>query len=159
MTINFTKITAAAFLAILVLIGIYLVFKPQSIAVKGIGNGSTADVMYVGPEKYYDSFAKSLKRAEDSAGPFRQAGVLMESGRYEEALKALDESLEKSSHSIEKTMVYLRRQEIYQKTGNLEKELGAIESWFQEAGPKANNPEFEQRAAEIRELLKQKPNL
>ncbi|OGX04342.1 MAG: hypothetical protein A3G87_04050 [Omnitrophica bacterium RIFCSPLOWO2_12_FULL_50_11] len=131
----------------------YFFLKPKLISVKKIENNGAVDMVFVGPEKYHNSFAESLRRAEDSAKPFREAGRLMETGRYDEALKALDESLQNSSRRIEKLMVYDRMQIIYNKQGKLQKELEAIESWFANASEKANNPEFERRAAEIRPLL------
>lgn len=111
------------------------------------------DTVFVGPEKYQNTFAEALKSAEESAAPFRRAGQLMEAGEYDAALEAFKESLQKSHRSIEKTMAYRGLQMVYNKQGNLRGELEAIESWFAEAGEKANNPEFERRAAEIRQLL------
>lgn len=138
------------------LLAIYFFLKPQLISVKKIENDGTVNAVFVGQGKYQNSFAESLKSAEASAAPFRRAGDLMKVGRYDEALKALDESLKNSTRSIERSMVYRARREIYQTTGNLEKELEAIEMWFADVGKKANNPEFENRADEIRQLLANK---
>ena len=133
----------------------YLILLPSLISVHPVRkeNGKTVDALLVGSKKYQDTFAESLNRSAVFFKPYNEAGDLIEAGRYEEALKALDESLQKSTRSMHKTMVYRARREIYQRTGNLEKELEAIEMWFAEAGEKANNPEFEQRAIEIRRLL------
>ena len=152
-SINLKTITSVVLMCIGGLATLYFFLKPQLISVKKIENNGAVDALFIGSRKYQNGFAESLKTAEASAEPFRRAGDLMEAGRYEEALKALDESLQKSTRSIERSMAYDRMREIFQKTGNLKKELETIELWFDEAGKKANNPEFERRAAEIRQLL------
>ena len=142
--------------ALLIVGGFFILFRfvmPSSLSIKQIGVKKPVDSVFVGPEKYQNSFGEALNRAEESAAPFRRAGQLMEAGEYDAALEALNESLLKSTRSIEKTMVYRRRQVVFNKLGNLEKELEAIESWFAEAGKNANNPDFERRAAEIRQIL------
>lgn len=131
----------------------YFFLKPKLISVKKIENNGTVDVVFVGPEKYHNSFAESLRRAQDSAKPFHEAGDLMEAGRYDEALEALDESLQKSTRRIEKLMVYDRMQKVYQKMGSKEKELWALEKEIEYTREGPGRQELRQRAAEIRQLL------
>jgi len=125
----------------------------QSIFRYKSGPERKVDTVFIGQKKYYDSFKQSMQKAAKFYEPFNKASTFIENNEYGEALKELNESLKNARGNFHKGMVYGQMQMIYNKQGNLQKELEAIELWFSTAGENANHPEFERRAAEIRQQL------
>ena len=138
-----------SFFCVSIILILYWVFDSRLIVIK---HGQPIDNVLIS-QKYQDGFEESLARTENFFNPFHKAAQLMENGKYNAALDALNESLKVASRPIEKTMIYRMMQMIYNKQDNLQGELQAINSWFEVADPSASNPEFKHRAEEIRQIL------